>query len=369
MKATKIVYLLGSLNRGGTETLMLDVFRHAKRCGLEAVCFYRKGGVCEDDFQQSGVPMVYIPTVKNPMVYIARLRKHLLQEKAVVVHAMQSIDALYARLATIGTSIKVVMTMHCFDFDISKTGLFINRIILPRTDRNFFVSYYQLDYYRNTYVLDFHKQQVIYNGISFDRIDTVKLSQKSIRKEFYIPEESLLLGMVGNFNSGRDHLTICRFLKLLDMKEVNFRLVFVGKRVEGQEFLYDDCVSYCLHKGISDKVFFVGSRQDVPDILKQLDAFVYSTAHDTFGIAVVEAMASGVPVFVNDWKVMDEISQHGRLATLYRTGDPQSLLDSFLGQQRDPEKNRGIAKEVRNMYSIEHHIAQLKECYDQLNLK
>ena len=45
----KVVYLLGSLNRGGTETLMLDVFRNAVRCGLDAVCIYRKGGVCEDD--------------------------------------------------------------------------------------------------------------------------------------------------------------------------------------------------------------------------------------------------------------------------------------------------------------------------------
>lgn len=366
MKATKIVYLLGSLNRGGTETLMLDVFRHVKGCGLEAVCFYRKGGVCEDDFLQSGVPMVYIPTGKNPLVYIARLRKHLLQEKAVVVHAMQSIDALYARLATIGTSIKVVMTMHCFDFDVSKTGLFINRIILPRTDLNFYVSSYQRDYYSKMYKLDVNKQKVIYNGISFDKIDNAILPSNTLRTEFSIPEDSIVLGMVGNFNSVRDQLTICHFLKLLDAKGINFRFVFVGKRVDGQESLYDDCVDYCVRERLYDKVIFTGVRQDVPAILKQLDAFVYSTAHDTFGIAVVEAMASEVPVFVNDWKVMEEISQQGRLATLYETGNPQSLLDNFLNQKLDSEKNRSIAKEVRKMYSIDQHIAELKKCYDQL---
>jgi len=94
--------------------------------------------------------------------------------------------------------------------------------------------------------------------------------------------------------------------------------------------LYDDCVNYCKQNGLEYKVLFLGSRTDIPQILDQLDAFVYATDHDTFGIAVVEAMAVGVPVFVNDWEVMKEITVDGKYATLYKTKDEKDLLREFM---------------------------------------
>lgn len=363
-----IIYLLGSLNRGGTETLMLDVFRNARQNGLDAKCFYRKGGVCETDFVASGVSMYHYPTGKNLIRYVLGLRKRLLVEQAEVVHAMQPLDALYAWLATRGTKIKVIQTLHGFDFDESQTSKSILKFILPRTFLNIYVSYHERSYYQVKYKLQVKKQQVAYNGISFDKLDKAIMSALTIRDEFELSGDTLLFGMIGNFNSGRDHLTVCRFLKLLDAHDIDFRFIFVGKRVSGQEALYDQCVSYCKEQGIADKVIFAGVRQDVPVMLKQLDAFVYSTAHDTFGIAVVEAMASGLPVFVNDWPVMQEISQQGKCATIYKSADPQDLLEQFLAfvNDRRPyrEKARLASDDVRQRFSIQSHIQRLLEIYN-----
>ena len=94
--------------------------------------------------------------------------------------------------------------------------------------------------------------------------------------------------------------------------------------------MYDECVTYCQQNSLLDKVSFLGSRDDVPTILQQLDAFVYATDHDTFGIGVVEAMAVGIPVFVNDWEVMTEITDNGKFATLYKSKDEKDLLRHFL---------------------------------------
>lgn len=364
----KVVYLLGSLNRGGTETLMLDVFRHAPSSGLDAVCVYRKGGVCEEDFRQSGVAMHLIPTNKNMLLYILRLRRFLLQEGAVIVHAMQSIDALYAQLASIGTSIKVVLTTHCFDFDLSRSIRLLDRIALKTTDLNIYVSQFQLDYYRMKYHLDNKKQQVNYNGISFSKLDKVNL-RSDVRKEFHIPADVMLLGMVGNFNSGRDPMTVCRFLEQLHSTGIDFRFLFVGNRVRGQETVYDECVEYCQVRQLDKKVIFTGGRNDVPTLLTQLDAFIYSTAHDTFGIAVVEAMATGIPVFVNDWGVMQEVSENGHLAKLYKTSDENDLLRVFQEHLREPEQQvsrEQRMQEVRNRFGIVRHISTLQSCYYQL---
>jgi glycosyltransferase involved in cell wall biosynthesis len=374
----KIAYLLGSLNRGGTETLLLDVFRNAGKNGLKVIGIYRKSGVLENEFATSGVFMQRIDNKRNILSYILKLRKLLLSEKVDVVHAQQPIDAFYAYVACRGLKIKVVLTLHGYDFTDQTLGSLILQFIIRRTDFNIYVSDTQRQYYQLKYRLNPAKQLVVYNGISFDKFDTLynrsaALSRatdntESLRNELKLSTETLLLGTVGNFNDVRDQMTICKFLKLLYEQQVDFHFVFVGKRVESSAGLYDKCVEYCSENRLMQRVSFLGMRNDVPRILNELDGFIYSTNHDTFGIAVVEAMAVGVPVFVNDWGVMQEITGHGKYATLYKTKDDTDLLREFmlfLQNKSDYQKKaKDAADFVRKQYSIKVHIMQLTEIYN-----
>jgi glycosyltransferase involved in cell wall biosynthesis len=159
----------------------------------------------------------------------------------------------------------------------------------------------------------------------------------------------------------------------LKEKDVEFHFVFVGKRMEQIPHLHDDCVRYCRENELSRSVSFLGSRTDVPDILVELDAFLYATDHDTFGIAVVEALAVGVPVFVNDWEVMNEITENGKFATIYKTKDVDDLLQQFMlflqNKQGYLTKANEAAGFVRTNYSIEKHIEKLKKVYESSEYK
>jgi glycosyltransferase involved in cell wall biosynthesis len=377
----RIAYLLGSLNRGGTETLLLDVFRNAGKNNLDAIGIYRKSGVLEKDFQESGLSLHKVSTGKGVISYIFRLRKLLLENNVTITHAQQPIDALYAKLACLGTGIKVMLTLHGYDFSEKKPAKLLLRFIIHRIDMNIYVSDSQRQYNQEKYNLKPGKQKVVYNGISFDKLNgfdtwtatksrTPSNNQISLHDELQLPSSSLLLGAVGNFNDVRDQMTICRFLKLLLEKEVNFYFVFVGKRIDNATWLYDNCLDFCKSNGLSDSVYFLGVRNDVPMILNELDAFVYSTNHDTFGIAVVEAMAAGIPVFVNDWDVMNEITNQGKYATLYKTKDEEDLLQQFMLFLQNKALYQDNAKEaalfVRERYSIEKHIEELKKVYNKM---
>lgn len=373
----KIVYLLGSLNRGGTETLLLDVLRNAKQNDLDAMGIYRKQGSLESDFRQSGVEMLQLPVEKNLLAYLIRLRRLLVRNKISIVHAQQPLDALFAWLACLGTGLKVILTFHGYDFNDKKKRVSILKFIIKRTDANIFVSETQRQYYQQQYSLKSEKQTVVYNGISFDKLDVSTTrtatsnctSDKILRDELQISPDRLLIGSVGNFVPVRDQLSLCRFLKLLNEQEVDFHFIFVGKRAENKPDLYDDCYNFCQQNHLLNKVSFLGSRNDVPAILQQLDAFLYATAHDTFGIAVVEAMAIGIPVFVNDWEVMAEITDKGKYATLYKTKDEVDLLQQFMLflQDKTPYKIKALeaARFVHEMYSIEKHIENLKQVYSR----
>lgn len=366
----KVAYLLGSLNRGGTETLLLDICQNLKKTDFDATGIYRKGGVLEKDFLQSGIPFSILTPGKNILKYLWNLRKMILKNQVEVIHAQQPLDALYARIACMGMKVKLVLTFHGFDFNSSSA---FTRYIIRRTDRNIFVSHYQKEYYIRKYRLNPEKQTVVYNGINFSKFENFynQNINHNLRKELKINDSTLLMGMVGNFNDGRDQMTVCCFLKLLNEQAVDFHFVFVGKRVENSAQRYDSCVSFCQNNNLSQRVTFAGVRSDVPSILTQLDAFIYSTEHDTFGIAVVEAIASGIPVFVNDWEVLNEITEEGNLAVIYKTKDENDLLEKFMLflQQRDEyvRKAKENAEIVREKYSIQKHIENLKSVYSSLH--
>jgi glycosyltransferase involved in cell wall biosynthesis len=363
-----IAYLLGSLNRGGTETLLLDLFKNASKAHFKFVGIHRKNGALKSNFYAEK-PKFYKITPKFPFVnYFLKLRKILKKENIQIVHSQQFIDTFFAKIATLGTKIKIVQTYHGFEnlYEIS-TKILTNRLlafIIKHTDRNFFVSDYQREYYTQKYRLNPQKQATVYNGISFEKLDKIA----ALNPLDFCKKSNLILGSVGNFNSVRNQMAICRFLHLLNQKNIDFQFIFVGAKVENESFLYEKCYNFCKKNNLLSKVDFLGSRNDVPSILQQLDAFIYSSNHDTFGIAVIEAIAAKIPVFVNDWAVMREITENGKLANLYKTEDENDLLEKFLLLLQNKEnlklKAENNAVEIRKKFSIENHILNLEKQYN-----
>jgi glycosyltransferase involved in cell wall biosynthesis len=101
-----------------------------------------------------------------------------------------------------------------------------------------------------------------------------------------------------------------------------------------------------------------------------MDAFIYATDHGTFGIAVIEAIAAGLPTFVNDWEVMTEVTGNGKWASVYKSNDAEDFCAKFMDfvANIDQYKKQAIdnAKAVREEYSIEKHIDTLDKVYRSL---
>ncbi len=365
----KIAYMLGSLNRGGTETLLLDYFQHSTQAEFPFIGIYRKEGQLSDAFQNTAVPLFKLfPEHRLDIRYLFKLRKLIKQQSITTIHAQQPLDALYARLACLGMRAKTVLTLHGYDVDLSKMDASILRLAMRAADVTICVSNTQKVHYQQKYSLASNKTRTLYNGISFEKIDKAKVTD--IRQELHLPKEVMLLGSVGNFVPGRDQMTLCRFLKRLHEENVDFRFLFMGAKSKTEPERFEECVRFCAENNLGSNVFFLGSREDVPSILKQLDAFLYASDHDTFGIAVIEAMASSVPVFVNDWEVMREITDDGCYASIYKTKQEGDLWREFNEFLSNPEFHKRKAAQaavwVRRQYSIQSHLKQLKAIYMRL---
>ena len=360
----KVAFFFGALNRGGAETLVSDVLTQSKSLPFEAICIYRKEGNLSSVFHNSPAPMLRLPRKKSWLLYAIRLRKLLKKQHVDIIHAQTSLNAIIAVLCTLFTPIRVITTFHGFSFVNSPRPL--RWLVFRGSRRIIFVS----DYLRKGYLEHgsfgcSDKCVVVHNGIDFSKFNNTTHPKDN--------DGRVNLCMVGSFGEGRNHMFVCRALNALKEKSTNFHFTFIGAARESEKDIYDNCVEYCHKHNLTGYVTFAGLRNDVPALLNEMDAFVYATRHDSFGIAVIEAIAAGLPTFVNDWCVMQEITLNGQYATLYKTDDIESLcskIDDFLSHRQEySQKALDNATAIRQKYSIKEHITSLYEVYKNVCLQ
>ena len=366
----KVAYFIGSLNRGGTETLVLDTFRRKEKAPYESILIYRSEGELSEAYRATGVPMFCIKPNRFKLGYITRLRRLLKEEGIDILHTQTHLNAFLGIFCTCFSKVKLVVTFHGFTPSVSDKVY--TRFGLWFADASIFVSEYARDWYlKRTVCAPRKRSYVVYNGIDFSKFDKPYETPDFLNKDDEASSETVKMVMVGNFSTARSQILLCQALKALKERNAgDVRLYLVGKKTNADPEVYDNCVSYCRENGLLDTmVHFVGGRSDVPAILQHMDAFVYATNRDTFGIAVIEAVASGLPAVVNDWEVMKEVTNNGEWALLYKTMDVADCADKLEVVLKNKEQRKEAAlrnaEAVRQKFSIENHILNLNEVYEK----
>ncbi|MDX6614446.1 MAG: hypothetical protein QOD75_3632 [Blastocatellia bacterium] len=365
----KALHILDSLNRGGAETMMLDVCRNAKACGLDLTFVATGGGDLESEFRQSGVEFLRLNRSLPVDLSLASQLRQIINERDIrVVHSHQPVEALHLYLATRGSQTRRVLTLHGI-YPGTKNELAL-RFVLPRTHAKIVVSERLRDQFKTSGVCGAGGDcTVVQNGVDPERL---KSSRRNLRTELAIAEDELLLGMVGNFQAvaQKDQLTVCKALPALFAAVPRARFAFAGARSETAPHLFDDCVNLCREQGIVARVHFLGQRADIPDVLNSLDVFVLSSLREGAPISVVEAMMVGVPCVLSDIPALREISNEGEYAALFQTGDAADLGEKFIGLANDSGERARLSSTAREwayaQFGIEPHIANLIRLYGSL---
>jgi glycosyltransferase involved in cell wall biosynthesis len=364
----KALHILDSLNRGGGETMMLDVCRNAKASGLDLTFVATGGGDLEDDFRNSGVEFVRLQRKLPIDLSLALALRGIVKERGIqVVHSHQPVEALHLYLATRGDQTKRALTIHGV-YPGARNELAL-KFVLPRTDATAVVSRNLQNQLEENHSLGSSKCLVVYNGVDPVRLQS---SGRNLRTELAIAEDEILLGMVGNFQpvAEKDQLTVCRALPQLFARVPRSRFVFVGGRSEAAPQLFDDCVEFCRKQNIADRVHFLGKRADIPSVLSSLDVFVLSSLREGAPISVIEAMMVGVPAVLSDIPALREISDEGKYALLFQTGDEDDLAAKLISLANDRAEHSRLVSIARQwsleQFGIETHIANLKKLYESL---
>ncbi len=369
----KALHLLDTLERGGAETIALDVCRNAARHGIELTVVATRGGPLEDDFRAASGDFIRLHRrlPVDPGV-VFKLRKIIKMKEIQVVHGYQPVEGLHLYLATLGLKNPPVRRVLSFQGGMRPSGKNIRaaRFLIPRMDANIAVSKGILDHHRDVDKFDTTKNfHVIYNGTDPARI---KPGGHSLKKEIGLAEDTRLIGMVGNFyrDPRKDQLTICRALPKVFAEFDNVHCIFAGTPEPGAEYKLQECIELCRAEGIAERVHFLGARADIPDVLAALEIFVFSSLHEGLPLAVTEAMLAGLPLIVSDIGPLMEVSDGGNLAEVFPVGNAEILTEKILKLLKNDRLRQGMGLSAREFagenFSIDAHLRQLKKLYGSL---
>lgn len=364
----KVLYYLDSLNVGGTEILALDVCRNARASGIDLTVVTSNGGELEPEFRECAAEFIRIPR-RLPIDpgLVRRLRSVILKKNIAIVHAHQAVEAAHAYLASRGTGAKVVLTHHGFVAD-AKNKLAL-RFLIPRVERNLFVSEGLRQWYRDNAGLDADtRSEVLCNGIDRKRLDSVG---PSVRAEIGISSNAMLFGMIANFYNAprKDQKTLCEAFAELAAVRSDCHLLLVGSIEDGAEGRFAECVKIINDNGLTGRVHFLGRRKDVPEIIDSLDVFVLSSLHEGLPIAAIEAMLKGIPCILSDIAPLREVSGEGQAAEMFHPGDAHGLAESMRILLDDRARRTELGERghvyAKDHFTIETHLARLIKIYNE----
>lgn len=162
------------------------------------------------------------------------------------------------------------------------------------------------------------KIQIIHNGVV---LENYKISEAKELKDFFPDADSRVktLIQVASFMEPKDQITVIKALQYLPE---DVRLVLVG---EGK--LQKQCKALANSLKLEKRVFFLGQRMDVAQLLKIADVVVLSSRYEGLSLSSIEGMASGKPFVASDVPGLAEIVEGAGI--LFKQGDAKDLANKI----------------------------------------
>ena len=178
---------------------------------------------------------------------------------------------------------------------------------------------------------------VVKNGIQTDKFAFDPEKRKLYREKLGLPEGAFTVGNVGRFSQEKNHPFLIGVFEALAARDPEARLLLVG---DGQDM--EMIRNTVKEKGLENRVIFAGSVSNVQDYLQAMDVFIFPSLFEGFGIAAVEAIASGLPVVASD-RVPRDINVAGRASFLSLEEKPEAWAEALERFKGEPRKDYSAA--------------------------
>lgn len=369
----RVLFVLGSLTVGGTEKQVATLAKGLKARGRPVDIFVlEKSGALVARIEQAGIGVIdggYRSSFSAPRKLIAlmlcevRLFWFLLRHRPDVVHGFLPpvifFSALTARLTFIRFNV------------ISKRALGTHQDRIPLLkwmDRRanalaHIVTANSLAVARDTEARDGYAASrivVIPNGLELASIDEARFTREQARRELGLSKDDIAIVMVANIIAYKGHDDLIQAFSRITSKP-QLKMFFIGR----DDGVGPSLMTLANKLGVANRIITLGQRDDVPYLLSAMDIGVMASNQEGLSNAVLEKLASGLPVVATDIGGNAEALEGMPGCVLVRAHDPDDLAKGISNVIQHLALDSG--REVRQRLSRDRYsVDSMVDAYEQL---
>jgi glycosyltransferase involved in cell wall biosynthesis len=338
MKGKKILFYVGDLGFGGAERQLIYTALSAIKKGYKVkIVIDRPVVQYEEMLFDSGIEILCTNTSKYaPIKRYIRLSQVVSSFSPDILHSFLGTKNLWGMAVARkqGVSVKIASIRNTDKKEFIGIHLYKNW-----ADKIICNTRLAADIAKKEYGVPEEKLAVVYNAIDLKRFKEAK-PLTDLRVSLGLPENTILGVTVARFAEQKNHLGLIRALKILHQEGLldNIHYLLVGNPADRE--LFEKISSEIKISGLSQKVTYLGVRQDIPEILKSCDFMVLPSFYEGFPNVVLEAMAAGVFVIATPTGGTPELVEDWVNGLLASGTEPQDLAFSIEKYIKMPSLNK-----------------------------
>lgn len=243
-------------------------------------------------------------------------------------------------------SFKIITTLHGTDITLlgSDPSFFkITKFSIEKSDGITAVSNFLKDETKTVFGINNHIQ-VIPNFIPLNLGEPELLPD--IRKRFANDDE-YIISHISNFRPLKRVVDIVPIIKKV-LKKKKVKLLMIGDGPERYKV-----EELCRKEDFCDKVFFLGKQENIHDLLCITDLFLLPSETESFGLAVLEAMAFGIPCITSNAGGLVEVNINGHTGFTLPVGDVEAFAEAIIKILSDEKLIKQMSKNAME-YAVEN---------------
>lgn len=363
MEPIRILQCFTIMNRGGAETMIMNYYRNIDRSKVQFdfLVHREEKGAYEDEIEALGGKIYRMPSIhpRNFAAYKKEIRKFLNEHKEYkIIHGNFSELGyfLYKEAHKQGIS-TIICHAHNYSTVIDAKSIF--RFYWKHAMRPYITHRFTCSDVASKWL--FGKKGAQKSIMMNNAIDSKKFiynNEKSriLRKELGI-ENKFVIGHVGRFNIQKNHEFIIKVFNEIKKRNDDSILVLVGAG-ELEEKIKEKVKSL----NLTESVIFLGSRDDVNNIMQIFDIFLFPSIFEGLGVVLIEAQAAGIRCFTST-AVPKEARVTDLLSYLSLNEGPVYWANEIL-KYKDGYKKCDTSNEIiENNFDIVKNAKWLEEFY------
>jgi len=239
-----------------------------------------------------------------------------------------------------------------------------HRLVYGSISRATAISTFISDNLTETTPLQPEQIDLVYPGTDVAAFAPDRKNRAQIRGELGIADGELAVGMMGRISPGKGFQDFTAMAQGIDRPGVRFLMI---GGISRDEEAYGTRLRQEAERTLGQRLIFLGFKPDRERYLRALDVFAFPSHAESFGLALCEAMATGLPCAAYAKDGVLDIIADGQDGLMAKVADPDDLgrKISRLLDEPDTRDRLGLAarQKVIDMFSEERMLAGYEETY------